>query len=305
MTSEMQKQTKSYLRPGMKAGLTVALVSPICELGNKSANLGKFAAYSKEAAAKGADIIAFPESALTGYQLSEPGAPSVLYEMAETIPGPSVDRLIAIARTNNIHIIMGMYEADTQYIGVLYNTAVLVGSRGLIGRYRKNTIECYGTFDLHRQGIAAGCEIPVFEIEQGWKIGIVICYDMRVPEVPRVAVVKGADLLIVLSAGPEAYNQSWMMVNTVRALENQTGVAYCSIAGNEHGISFSGGRMAVEATGEILVPWEGTSDTEGMSLATFTVENLYKARKEKPQLRDRNPAAYQILVEPRKSTGEY
>jgi len=300
MRNELLKQAEPYIRPGMESSLTVALVSPICDLGNKSANLNKFVDYVKGAAANGAAIVVFPETALTGYELSEPGAPTSLYELAETIPGPSVDHLIAAAKRHNIYVIMGMFEADSEYVGLLHNTAVFVGPEGLVGKYRKNTIECFGEFYCHQWGVGPGYEIPVWEIRQGWRIGIVICYDMWMPEVPRTVVVKGADLLLVPSAGPCKYNEAWVMMNTVRAMENQTGVAYCSLAGTERGEIFSGGRMAVEATGEVLVSWEGTPDTEGVTLATFTAENLYQARKAMPGLRDRNPAAYHALVEPRK-----
>ena len=65
-------------------------------------------------------------------------------------------------------------------------------------------------------------------------------------------------------------------------------------------MAFFGGRIAIEATVEVTVPLEGTSDTEGMPIANFTADNLYKARKAMPQLGDRNPAAYQALVEPKK-----
>ena len=144
MNEGLTKQTKLCLRPGMNATLTVALASSISDLKNKSANLGKFIGYAKNVSAKGADIVAFPEVPLSGYQLTEPAELMVLYDVAETILGPSVDRFIAVAKEHNIYIIMGMYEADAEYVGLIYNTAVFVGPEGLVGKYRKNTIYyCY------------------------------------------------------------------------------------------------------------------------------------------------------------------
>ena len=305
MNKELSQQVKPYLRHGMSDTLTVAMCSSLSNLEDKSANLEKFLGYVKEAANKGADIVSFPEAALTGYQLAEPATLSVLYDVAETIPGPSVNRLIEAAKENNVYVVMGMYEADTEYVGLLYNTAVFVGPEGVVGRYRKSTIESFGPFEMHKWGIGQGDEIPVWEIRQGWRIGITICYDMWVPEVPRVAVVKGADLIVCISAGPAAYAEGWAMVNQVRAIENQTGVAYCNLSGTEHGVAFFGGRIAIEASGEVILPMEGTKDTEGMSLATFTAENLYKARKAMPQLRDRNPVAFQALADPEKLVPDF
>lgn len=306
MVKESLMQIKPYLRHGMSETLTVAMCSPLTNLEDKSANLDKFIRWTKEAAARGVDLISFPELALTGYQLTEPGEPSVLYDVAETIPGPSVNRLIDAAKQNNIYIVMGMYEADTEYVGMLYNTAVFVGPEGLVGKYRKLTIESWGSYEMNKNGVGGGHEIPVWEIRQGWRIGIIICLDMWVPEIPRIEVLKGADLIVVISAGPVGTEENWIHVNRIRAIENTTGFTYCNLAGDEHGFRFFGGRMAVEAGGEVLVPMEGSADKEGMAIATFSAEKLYNARKTVPALiRDRNPAAYQRLVDPERHMPDF
>ena len=308
MNKGLSKQVKPYIRPGMAPTLSVAMVSPTCDLGNKSANLDKFVGYAKDASAKGADIVVFPELSLTGYQLCEITEPTPIYDVAETIPGPSVDRLIAAAKSHNIYIIMGMYEADTERVGLLYNTAVFVGPEGLLGKCRKSHIESMCPimhFELHMWGVGPGSNIPVWEIRQGWRIGIIICYDCWVPEVPRVAAVKGADSLIVLSATPRHFIDAWPSLLTVRALENQTGVAFCNLLGMEHGVDFAGGRMAVEANSEVIVPLEGTLDSDGMSVATFSAETLYEARKIFEVYRDRNPVAFEALVKPTEFAIDY
>jgi predicted amidohydrolase len=282
------------------------MISPIVEQGNKSANLDKFIGYVKEAAAQGADIVLFPETALTGYLVSEPTGIDrplgQLYEWAETIPGPSVDHLIKAAKEYDIYIVMGMFEADSEIIGHLYNSAAFIGPEGLVGTYRKNTICDFGIFSASQWGLCRGFDIPVWEIRQGWRIGIVICYDLAVPEIPRIAAVKGADLILIPSYTPKDIEHIFSILLPARAIENSTGVAWSDCAGTyygpylpKEGLSIGGGRMAVEAGGAIIVQ-EGSFDTEGMSLATFTAENLYKARGLFPQLRDRNPAAYWPLT---------
>ena len=308
-TDESLPNIEHSVRPGMASSLTVAMVSPILEPGNKKANLDKFISFVKEGASKGADIVLFPEIALTGYLINQtPGLDTPLgqvFEWAETIPGPSVDRLIAAAKEHNVYIIMGMYEADTEMTGHLYNSAAFVGPDGLMGSYRKNSICDFAIFAASNWGFQKGFEIPVWEIKQGWRIGICICYDLTIPEVPRVLAVKGADLICVPSYTPEPIEHLFPTFLPARAIENGTGVAWADAAGTyytpylpKEGLAIGGGRMAVDAGGGVLVQ-EGSSDTEGMSLATFTAERLYKARGLFPQLRDRNPAAYQALVKPR------
>lgn len=299
MTSWSLEQVEAHIRPGMKATLTVALVSVTVDTGNNPANLEKFIGYVKDASARGADIVVFPEAALSGYMLPELWQ---AYSVAETIPGPSVNRLIAVAKQCNVYIVMGMIEADSDNVGLLYQSAAFVGPEGLVGVHRKNTIECWGTLELAKWGIGPGREILVWEIDRSWRIGIVLCYDLWVPEVPRVAVVKGADLIIVPSACPTAYTEGYVQMCTTRAMENQTGIAYVSLSGTYYGVTFAGTRMAVEATGVVTLPMEGASDTDGMSMATFAAENLYRGRMAMPELRDRNPAAYHALVETRPSS---
>jgi len=308
---EWAGQVDHCIRPGMAPTLTVAMVSPIFDPGNKSANLDKFTGYVKEAAAKGADIVLFPETALTGYlcNVSKPSGwerpLSEIRQWAETIPGPSVERLIAAAKKYNIYIIMGMFEADTEYVGRIYNSAAFVGPEGLVGTFRKNCIVNHAMFAASHQGLWSGLQIPVWEIRQGWRISIPICYDAWVPEVIRVAVVKGADLILCPSCCPLQHEEPFFTIILIRAIENQTGIAWTNNAGTYYGpaipaegATLGGHRMAVEATGEVLLK-DGSPDTEGMSLATFTAENLYLGRGFMPQLRDRSPEAYQALVKPK------
>jgi predicted amidohydrolase len=308
-TDESLPEVERSIRHGMAAALTVAMVSPMLEQGNKTANLEKFVGYVKDAASRGADIVLFPETALTGYLVSEPAGidrpMGELYKWAETIPGPSVDRLIEAAKEYNIYIVMGMFEADSEIIGQLYNSAAFIGPEGLVGTYRKNTICDFGLFSASQWGLGRGFDIPVWEIRQRWRIGIVICYDLAVPEVPRIAAVKGADLILIPSYTPKDIEHIFSTLLPARAIENSTGVAWADCAGTyygpylpKEGLSIGGCRMAVEANGSILVQ-EGSFDAEGMSLATFTAENLYKARGLFPQLRDRNPAAYWPLTKPK------
>lgn len=290
-----------YFRPNMAPEIKVATTSVKVETGNNSGNLSHFINNFVVPAAKArADLVLFPEMALTGYVQPEPGegTPGDAFANAETVPGPSTNAFIEAAKTYDIYICYGMTEADTRYLGILYNTQVLVGPEGVVGKHRKVSIETFGKSDLARWGFAPGREINVFELRNGWRVGMDICYDHWVPEIPRVLAVKGADLILNASAARPVYEARWSLVNTVRAIENTTGQVYSGLAGEYYGVRFFGGRMAVGPDGTVILPMEGTWDTEGIGYATFKAEDLYNARGRFPQLRDRIPEAYRVLVAP-------
>ena len=95
-------------------------------------NLNEVILETRTAANNGADLIVFPECALTGYVFTsrEEALPFM-----ETIPGPSIDKLMACCRELGVHVIVGLLETDGERC---FNTAVLAGPQGLIGKYRKN-----------------------------------------------------------------------------------------------------------------------------------------------------------------------
>lgn len=109
--------------------------------------------------------------------------------------------------------------------------------------------------------------------------------------------VKGADLLVTISAGPHPLNGAmWNLINKVRAKENTLFHVYTNLVGEEWGnISFIGGAMAYGPDG-----WEiamGPMDKEAMILVTLNASELYEVRSKSPNIRDRRPSAYHELVD--------
>jgi predicted amidohydrolase len=109
------------------------------------------------------------------------------HETAETIPGPTTDYFGLLAKTHNVHLVLSLYERDRHLV---YNTAVLLGPDGLIGKYRKVCLP-HGEVD---DGIAPGSEYPVFETKFG-KVGLMVCYDGFFPEVARELTSRGAEVI--------------------------------------------------------------------------------------------------------------
>ncbi|MFQ6087264.1 MAG: carbon-nitrogen hydrolase family protein, partial [Candidatus Bathyarchaeia archaeon] len=116
----------------MSKKVNVALAQISCKVGDKDYNIRKIQRYVEQAKKKRASLIVFPELALTGYVCRD-----LVYELAEPIPGPSVHRLEAVAKKENMHIVFGMLEKSSKAKTVLYNTAVLISPKGFIGKYQK------------------------------------------------------------------------------------------------------------------------------------------------------------------------
>lgn len=284
-----------------KERLTVAL----CQLKSKVArtkadweeNLAKAIECSKQAAEEGADLVAFPEMYMTSYVAQ--------YEsryLAEPIPGPTSEKLAEVAKKLGVYIVMGMPTLVKKFPGLVKNSAVVVGPEGVLGEYSKTTLP---TFHFDQIGLVTegnywtpGLRFPLFNVK-GWSIGIAICQDCFLPEIPRIYALKGAHLLLVLSAGPSIAKEAWDVMTKMRALENSYFVAYCNTVGAYENLSFFGGSRIVSPTGEVIV--RGPDDEEALVIGTIDIHTLFEARCRLPTLRpgyDLQFYLYKSLVKP-------
>lgn len=160
----------------MNATLTVAVVQMEAMMADKDANLRKVLDYIKKAAAKKAEMVVFPEMCLTGYTCgADLEKTSILFELAEPIPGPSANAITKAAKENNIYVIVGMPEANTEFLGQIHNSALFTGPEGIIGVYRKIHLVTFPGHPAVREihwGFVPGNEIPVWKIKQGGRSGL-------------------------------------------------------------------------------------------------------------------------------------
>jgi len=161
----------SIKREKMKDKIKLALCQISSKRENKTENLQKIQNLTLEAKQQGADIAIFPEMCLTGYVILDQ-----VYELAETIPGPTTEKITALAKKTGMHIIFGMPELSEKTQATIYNTAVLVGPQGLIGKYRKMYLPTHSVFEEKRY-FRPGYEPAAFQTELG-NIGLSICYDV-------------------------------------------------------------------------------------------------------------------------------
>jgi predicted amidohydrolase len=156
--------------------------------GNKEYNLGVIDSLSKKASEEGSSAIAFHECSVTGYSFARHLSKEQMFDLAELIPeGPSIQKLINIAEKYNIIILAGLFEKDKDEN--LYKAYVCVDKKGLVAKYRK----------LHpfiNPNILPGNSYCIFEIE-GWKCGILICYDNNIIENVRATALLGAQVIFM------------------------------------------------------------------------------------------------------------
>jgi predicted amidohydrolase len=157
--------------------------------GNKAYNLSVIERLSKEAASKGSQVISFHECSITGYTFAKDLSYQQLLNIAEPVPsGPSIQKLQEIAQQNNIAILAGLFEKDSD--GKVYNTYICISPTGsFLASYRK-LHPFISTF------LSPGNEYVIFEL-LGWKCGILICYDNNVPENVRATALLGAEIIFM------------------------------------------------------------------------------------------------------------
>ena len=159
-----------------------------------------FAPLIAEAAKKKADFVVLPET-LTFY-----GSGRTYAQCAEPVPGPSTSYFGSLAKKHDLYIVAGLLEREGNLI---YNVAVLIGPKGVVGKYRK---VCLPRGEIEG-GLTPGTEYPVFKTRFG-KVGMMVCYDGFFPEVARNLSNNGAEIIAwpVWGCNP--------MLGAARACEN-------------------------------------------------------------------------------------
>lgn len=271
----------------MHKEITIALGQTSSRVGDKKYNIGNMKRKIRQAKKKNADLIAFPELVLTGYVVRDRA-----YELAELIPsGPSVRQIEEIARQEDMHIIFGMIERSAKAKAVLYNTAVLIGPRGYVGKYQKMYLPTHSVFEEKRY-FRPGYHMPVFETEMG-TLGIIICYDLYFPEITRLLSLKGAKLVVCISASPSVRRGFFETLTAARAIENTIFLAFVNLSGIEDGLQFWGGSRILGPGGNLIA--RAKYDQEDLIATRINCSELTRAQTWVPVLRDLRPEIFEQL----------
>jgi len=272
----------------MKEKIKLALAQISCKQANKTENIKKIEKIVTKAKSQAAELVIFPELSLTGYVVRDQ-----IYELAETIPGPSTNILENIARKTKTHIVFGMPEVSEKTHATLYNTAVLVGPKGFIGKYRKMYLPTHSVFEEKRY-FRPGYQTVAFDTELG-KIGLIICYDIFFPEVSRLTRLEGAQLIVCISASPAVRRMFFETLTVARAMENAAFLAYVNLVGIEDGLQFWGGSRLIGPQGKILA--KAKYDEEDLVIGEVDYADIRPVEAFVPTLKDIRPELFDKLKE--------
>ena len=259
---------------------------------DKNRNLARCLELINVAAGKGAKLIVLPEAALTGYVFS---SLEEARSIAEPVPGPSTDIILNSCRKLNIYVAIGLIEKNR---GKYYNTAVLLGPSGLIGKYRKLHLPCAGIDRFLNHG---DLPLRVYDTDVG-RIGLGICYDLDFPEHARVLALSGAEVIILITNWPEGIEFVPEHVVPTRARENHIYCVAVNRVGEERGIKFFGRSKFVDCSGASIA--EGKPYEEDILYAEINPAQakekhqvIVKGELESNIIKDRRPEFYGILTE--------
>jgi predicted amidohydrolase len=262
----------------------IALAQLAPRLGEVDANLELARDWLRRGAAEGAQLVAFPELALSGYLLSDlvpdvamPAADPRLAELSREAPG--------------VLLVIGFVEETDAHR--FCNSAALLRDGELIGLHRKVYLPTYGLFDEGRF-TRAGDRIRTHAVEGPLgRIGVSICEDFWHPSLPLLQALDGASLLVNVAAGPArapgssaglAAIAGWHKMQDTYALLGTVAVAFCNRVGNEEGLTFWGGSRLLGADGSTIA--EGPLFEEALVVGSIDPDDLRMQRYNLPLLSD-------------------
>jgi 5-aminopentanamidase len=256
----------------------IALAQLEPKLFDKERNLAKVEHAIRLAAGNHAAAILFPELFLTGYSLGERAV-----ELAETLDGPSVMQVAALAKSHHVAVIMGFAELSPDGRHAFDAMFVLDGHGRIRGSYHKMHL-----FHNETDWFQPGKEFSIIDFGLGAS-GCLICYDLEFPEAARMLALKGAKW-IACSTGNMLPNQHLQEVFIQsRAAENRLWVAAANRVGSESGLEFFGGSAVADPTGVLVAQ---ANDQETIIFADLDLRSSKQARENADYLADRHPDLY-------------
>lgn len=250
-----------------------------------AANLDRLARAAGDAAARGAELLVCPEMFLTGYNIGG----EAVHRLAEARDGASAQAVMHIARESQLAILYGYPELGAG--GAIYNAVQLVSADGGLANYRKTHL--FG--ELDRSMFSASAEqSPVIDFG-GWRLGMLICYDVEFPENTRWLALAGADLILVPTANMIPYDVVATTIVLARAFENQVYVAYANYCGSEGQIHYCGLSCIAAPDGTDAAR---AGRGEGVIVGELDRGRMAASRSINTYLADRRPPLYQALTSP-------
>ncbi|MBB1420653.1 carbon-nitrogen hydrolase [Pseudoalteromonas sp. SG43-7] len=288
------------------ANLIVALVQQ-SNSDNAAQNMAKSIAGIRDAASQGAQLVVLQELHRSLYFCQTEDVD--VFDLAETIPGPSSDTLAELAKELSIVIVASLFEKRAT--GLYHNTAVVLEKDGTIaGKYRKMHIPDDPGFYEKFYFTPGDLGFEPIQTSVG-KLGVLVCWDQWFPEAARLMAMAGAELLIYPTAigwdprddeGEKTRQKdAWVISQRAHAVANGVPVISCNRVGHESdpsgqsdGIQFWGNSFIAGPQGELLA--EANNTDEQLLLVELDQKRSENVRRIWPYLRDRRIDHYHDLT---------
>jgi N-carbamoylputrescine amidase len=266
--------------------LRLALIQMQSKADARDENVAKACAYIDEVAQERPDLIVLPEFFNHEYVFQYRDYAYI--DCAEPENGHTISAMRAKAREHRVTICATMFEE--QGPGLYFDTAFFIDPDGeIFGKYRKTHPAAVQS--LEKIYFRGGTRFPVVGVN-GFRVGVIICYDHCFPETARCAAVNGAELILGPFAAPRF--ATWDQLMITRAWENGVYLAPCNKVGLEGDWVFGGRSLVVDPFGEIV--GQASDDADDMIVVELDREQVYAARRRWPMLRDRRPEVYGPLT---------
>jgi len=254
---------------------------------NKETNLKKIVSYVEKASDKNATLCAFPEFMM--FYTNSSQTPNQLAILAETITGNFVKTIAKSAKENHIQVVGSFYEKSRKKNRV-YDTSFVIDKTGkVISKYRK--IHLYDALGFRESDkMVPGSKIVKPVKTTIGKVGMMICYDLRFPEMSRSLATVGSEVLVAPSAWVKGNmkEEHWITINKTRAIENGCYV----IAPDQVGNIYCGRSLVIDPYGKILLDME---KKQGIGYANIDLKKVKQTRKVLPLLKNRRTDVYSTL----------
>jgi predicted amidohydrolase len=243
--------------------------------GEVDANLAYIREALPRAAGKGSNLVVLPEMWSSGFAYKN------LNELAIRTRG-IVDELLELSALHKLVIVGSMPEPNGDKV---FNTIYVVDNGSLAGIYRK--VHLFSLLGEDR-AFSGGDSWLLAETSIG-KLGVIICYDLRFPELSRRLALEGAQVICVPAQWPKPRQEHWRTLLRARAIENQLFVVACNACGIIGKLDFFGMSMIIDPKGEVLAE---AGEDEEVIMASLDMQAMRDWRAQIPCFNDRKPECY-------------
>ena len=260
----------------------------------KEAIIQKHIPFIEDAGKQGVQILCLQEIFTTPYFC--PGQDAKWYASAETIPGPTIERMQQYAKKYQMVMVIPIFEKERA--GMLYNTAAVIDADGkYMGKYRKTHIPHTSGFWEKFFFRPGNLGYPVFKTAYA-KVGVYICYDRHFPEGARALGLNGAEIVYNPSATVKGLSQYlWKLEQPAHAVANGYFMGCINRVGIEQPWNlgeFYGSSYFVDPRGQIIA--EASEDKDELVVSEFDLDMIDEVRATWQFFRDRRPEAYKALT---------